>query len=307
MPVDLRPLGVGEIFDRAVTLYVRNFALFTIIAAFVVVPLTVVRYFVASSQAGAWAQVFDQIQHPSKHATATAGFSPWLYVLIVLALFLTPFMYVAIAAAVGRIYHGEATDWQSALRVSLRHAVGIIATVFSQIFVLILAVFAGSILLGILIGISVVLLRYMTPLGVVLSFMTAIYGIVFVCALMLCYLALALAFDAIGIEEVRFVRAFSSGFARVFNRREMGKALLICLAFIAVEIGVMIASLGVASLLEAAVHVPLLDSVVQGVLSLIATSFVGVLLAVYYFDVRIRSEGLDLQAELDRLQAQPQA
>jgi hypothetical protein len=307
MPVDLRPLGVGEIFDRAVTLYVRNFALFTIIAAFVVVPMSIARYFFVASQTYTWTQVLDQVQHAGKNATQSASISPWLYVIFLLALFLTPFMYVAIASAIARIYNGEVANWQSACRVSLRHAGGIICTVLSQIVILFVAVLGGAIILGLLIGISAVLLRYFTPVGVVLSVVSGIYLLAFVGAIMLCYLAVSLAFDAIGIEELPFLRALSSGFARVFNRRALWKALLICLALMAVQIGVMIAAFGVTSLAEGVLHQHVLETVVGAVLSVVTTSFIGVLLAVYYFDVRIRSEGLDLQAELDRLQAQPQA
>ena len=307
MSVDLRPLGVGEIFDRAVTLYVRNFALFTIIAAFVVVPLTIVRYFFAMSQTGAWAQLLEQMKHPEKHAPASAGFSPWLFVFVFVAFILTPFMYVAVASAIGRLYSGEAAKWQDAYGVSLRHAGGIIGSAIAQVVILFCVLVAGGIALGLLMVISAIAVRDMVGVGVVLVIFTIVCGIALFAGIMLCYLATAIAYDAIGVEGTPFLRAIGSGFARIFNRREIGKALLICLAFIAIEIGLMIVSVGIASIGEAVLRQPLLESVVQGVLSLFVTGFIGVLLAVYYFDVRIRSEGLDLQAELDRLQAQPQA
>ena len=41
---------------------------------------------------------------------------------------------------------------------------------------------------------------------------------------------------------------------------------------------------------------------VASCISLVTTSFFGILLAVYYFDVRVRREGLDMQAQIDVLQ-----
>ncbi|HEY9180348.1 MAG TPA: hypothetical protein VIO32_06480, partial [Candidatus Baltobacteraceae bacterium] len=41
----LRPLTMGEIFDRAITLYVRNFVPFSLIVLVVVVPSAVMQYF----------------------------------------------------------------------------------------------------------------------------------------------------------------------------------------------------------------------------------------------------------------------
>jgi energy-converting hydrogenase Eha subunit C len=51
-------------------------------------------------------------------------------------------------------------------------------------------------------------------------------------------------------------------------------------------------------------HQPVLQTLVSAVISIVTTGFIGVLLAVYYFDVRIRREGLDMQSAIDRLQAQ---
>lgn len=305
-PVQLRPLGIGEIFDRAVTLYVRNFLLFTIIAAFVVVPLSVAQYFVVVEQGGAWAQILDQIQHP-KHTVSAAGVpgvGSWFLVLIAISVLLTPFMYVAMAAALGRIYNGEATDWRASYAVALRHWGGILVTVICQVAIILVAAFGGAFAIGLAFVASMLLVRAFAPLGIVMVILAILLFVVYLLALMICYLALALAFDAIGIEEASFGRAISSSFARIFNRSELGKAALICLAFFAVEIGVMIVAGVLESVIEAFLHQPILETVLQGLISAVSTGFIGVLIAVYYFDVRIRREGLDMQAAIDQLQAQ---
>jgi len=305
-PVQLRPLGIGEIFDRAVTLYVRNFLLFTIIAAFVVVPMSVVQYFVIVQQGGAWAQILDQARHPTHTGAALAPvFGTWFLLLIAVSVVLTPFMYVAMAAALGRIYKGEATDWRTSYAVALRHAGGILLTVLCQFAILFAAIFAGALTLGLALTAAMLLVRAFAPLGVVTVVLAVLLFLVYLLAIMMCYLAIALAFDAIGIEESRFSQAISSSFARIFNRSELGKAALICLGFLAVEIGLMIVTAVLDSVIQMVVHQPIVDTIVQGVISAVATGFIGVLIAVYYFDVRIRREGLDMQAAIDQLQTQP--
>jgi hypothetical protein len=42
--VELRPLSIGEIFDRAVTLYVRNFVLFSLMMLTFIIPSAIGQY-----------------------------------------------------------------------------------------------------------------------------------------------------------------------------------------------------------------------------------------------------------------------
>lgn len=304
-PVALRPLGVGEIFDRAVTLYVRNFLLFTIIAAFVVVPVSVVQYFVAVQRGGAWAQILDQVTHPSHATNATVpGFGPWFLLLVAISVVCSPFMYVAMAAALGRIYQGRPTDWREAYAVSLRHAGGILATVIVQMAILLSAAFAGAFAIVLAFVAAFMLVRFVAPIGVVMVILATVLIAAYLIGLMLCYLTMALAFDAIAIEEASFSQALSRSFARVFNRSELGKAMLICLAFLAVELGLTIVIAVLDGLMESFLHQPIVETIFQGVVSAITTGFIGVLIAVYYFDVRVRREGLDMQTAIDQLQAQ---
>ena len=50
--LDLRPLGLGEILDRAVTLFVRRFAVLMLILALVAIPVAVVQYAASPSTSG---------------------------------------------------------------------------------------------------------------------------------------------------------------------------------------------------------------------------------------------------------------
>jgi len=55
----LRPLGLGEMLDRAVTLCVRHFALFSLIFVVYAIPLAVLQYFGTADQAKMFGPLTD--------------------------------------------------------------------------------------------------------------------------------------------------------------------------------------------------------------------------------------------------------
>lgn len=301
---DLRPLGIGEIVDRAVTIYVRNFVTFSIIAAFVVIPVAVAGYFAALGMAGSLETILRQAQHPSA-TPAIPAIAPWYFLVIFASLVLSPFMYVAIGSAVGRLYASRTADWRDAYSVALRHAGGILLLLLVALFIYIAVVFGGVIIFGIGAGIAAVLAQLQPAAGVAMVVVMLPFALAYMVVIMLCYLAMALAFQGIGIEELAFGPALGAGFTRVFSRSEIGRSVLICLVFVALEIVLMIISFALGAFLGFA-HQPEISQVVQAVLSLVTTGYMGVLIAVYYYDVRIRSEGLDLQIEIDQMQTTPQ-
>jgi hypothetical protein len=302
-PVQLRPLGLGEIFDRAVTLYVRNIVPLTIIALVVVLPLTIAQYF-ATGTDSTYQQLLDQIQHPGKTPPSTAVMMPgWMFVYFALAIVLAPFATVALAAAAGMIYRGQAVEWRAAYAVALRHWGAVLMTIVCEIALLIMLMFSGAIVLGIAFGIAAVLVRFVAPLAVVLFIIAFVLALAFLLFIILFYLAFGFSFNAIGIEELTFNQAISRGFARIFNRTEIGRATVIALALVAVYIGLMIVSMAVSGIFMGVFHIAALNSIAEGIVTLISTAFLGLLIAVYYFDVRVRREGLDMQAEITRLES----
>ncbi|HET7813095.1 MAG TPA: hypothetical protein VFL13_01850 [Candidatus Baltobacteraceae bacterium] len=288
--VRLRPLTIGEIFDRSLTLFVRNLPPFLIVAAFVAVPSGFLQYALVAGH-GSFMQ---QIASESKgNLPAVFGFGPAFWFGAFGVLLVQPFMYVAMASLVGRIYRGETRDWRAAYMVALRHAGGILVTVLCAI-----GIYVGS---GIAFGIVAVIVSI--PFAVASPAASAILifllMIPYIFLLLVAFLAIALAFNAIGIDELGFGRAIGQGFASVFSRGQFKKAVLIVLAFIAVEIGLGAVGIGIQAFTAS---VPVLEAALSAALSLFSTGFFGVLIAVYYFDVRVRREGLDLQAALDAIQ-----
>ena len=97
--------------------------------------------------------------------------------------------------------------------------------------------------------------------------------------------------------------AIGEAFRRIFNRRELGKATLISLAYLAIEFGATFIAGAVAFLALSAIHSTIVQLVITTVINAAVTAFTTILLAVYYYDVRTRSEGLDLEVDLERLTA----
>lgn len=298
--VRLRPLSIGEIFDRSLTLFIRNLPSFLIVAAFVAVPLGFMQYGLASINGTMLQQIAAQSKNASASASLYSNFPPQLWLGAVLTLFIQPFMYVATASLVGRIYRNEPRDWRAAYGVALRHTGGILLTILSAFGVYV----AGVVTFVIAVVIIAIPLAFAGPwvAGTGIAIASAAFFIV----LFVAFLAIALTFNAIGIDEMPFGRAIGQSFGHVFSRGEFKKAVLIVLAFAAVEIGIFLLSMGIQMIAEGAVHLPLLDAALSATLSLFTMGFFGVLIAVYYFDVRVRREGLDLQAALDAIQTPAQ-
>lgn len=301
----LRPLSLGEIFDRAVTLYVRNLVPFTLIALVVVLPMAVMSYFAGLHQSETFAQILSQVEHPAKTPPAnTEAASGYTFGTIALAVVLGAFAVVAIAAAIGNVYRGEPIEWAACYAQAVRRAGAILLTLLCEGLMFGVVVIAGAFTLGIVMVAAVFAVRGSVPLGVAAFVAVGIVGLLWMAAMLLCYLAFNFAFDALGIEGASFGAALGSGFARIFNRSELLRATLICLALVAIYIGLTIVSLSLATALES-MKMHLLYVAVNALVSLVSTSFLGVLIAVYYFDVRVRREGLDMQAQISGLEAAP--
>lgn len=303
-PAQLRPLSLGEIFDRAVTLYVRNAVLFTLIALVVVVPVAVMNYFVSMQNSATFAQILAQVQHPGKAAQAASGTDAGMALMLgmlAVAIVLGAFAVVAIAAAVGELYRGGRAEFASCYARAVRRAGAIVAALVCEIAVFMFVAFAGAFTMGIVFVAAFLLVRGSAALGVTAFIGALIVGVLWLVAVLLCYLAFAFAFNALGIEGVGAGAAIARGFSRIFNRAELLRATLVCVALIAMYVGLTAVSVGIAAVFET-LHLHLLSIALSALISLVTTAFFGVLLAVYYFDVRVRREGLDMQAQIESLQ-----
>ncbi|MGZ3548546.1 MAG: hypothetical protein ACXWNZ_09540 [Vulcanimicrobiaceae bacterium] len=300
--VQLRPLGLGEIFDRAVTLYVRNFAAFSVIALFLLAPLCIAQYFVLNDQQTAMDAILRQMQHPKSGAPPAFPFSPSFFWLLIVSALLTPFANVATAIGVAQLYGRERVDWRRCYAGALRRWSSILAVLFAQICIAAGAAVIGVFAIAISTGVSVLLFQSGVPAtGVIFAFVTAALALAWLAFFFMLYLCAMFMFDAVAIEGATVGQAIGSGFARIFNRAQFWKGLLVGLSVFAVQLGVIIVASLLIGLLELSLKSHVVDTIAQGVVSLLSTTFLAILIAIYYYDVRVRREGLDLQSSVEQL------
>lgn len=306
--MELRPLGFGEIFDRAVTLYIRNFVPFAAIVMVLVVPLAFLRYFMDRGSSAQFEALIRILAHPGRPPTQpppTIFSSPAATALLAVTAFLSyalgPFVMNAVAVGVARLYRDRPVEFRACYEVVFRRWPQIAGLIGIELLVLL-----GWYVATVLIALAVFL--------VVLSLETAVHGFVavlgiiallFVFVVMLpplapLVLALAFAMYSAVIEERGVIASLLLGFSRVFNRAEFWRALLFSIAVFAIILGAS-TIFGALALIAGVLHLPALEVVIEAVPQAVITPFAVVLLAVYYFDVRIRREAFDLEASLERL------
>jgi hypothetical protein len=308
--MELRPLGFGEIFDRAVTLYIRNFWPFAAIVAVLIVPLAILQYLVDLSSQPELDAMLRILLHPKlgPNPPIPAIFnSPSDVAVLVVLLFVTyavwPFALNAVAVGVARLYRGLPVEFRTCYEVVLRRWLQILGMIALDFMV-----FFGwytAVLIVILLFTFVIAFFVAAAPGAAFAF-GVIFGLIGFFALLpsLAPLLVALSFSmyAVVIEERPVIESLVLGFSRVFNRDEFWRSLLFALAVFAVMLaGSTI--FGFIGLVAAYAHLPLLQALIESLARAVITPFAVVLLAIYYFDVRIRREAFDLETSLERLTA----
>ena len=308
--VELRPLGFGEIFDRAVTLYIRNFVPFAAIVMVLVLPLAFLQYFIDRGSQPDFDAMIRVFQHPGQ---ARNGQLPTIFdspatvallaVTALLSYALWPFVMNAVAVGVARLYRNRPVEFRACYEIVLRRwpqIFGLIGIGFLTVFGWYIA--AVVVVMTIVLA-ATALAAAMPPLAVVFVFVAVIFAFLLMLPLLAPLLvALTFAMYAAVIEDRGVIASLLTGFSRVFNRAEFWRAVLFSIAVAAVILGAS-AMFGAFALLAGFVHLAGLQAVIQALPNAIISPFGVVLLAVYYFDVRIRREAYDLQASLDRLAA----
>jgi len=301
----LRALGVGEIFDRAVTIYVRNIAVFTLIVLTLLVPVSILQYVYAGDSAFDFKEVMQQVQHPGQGAVAPYDTAQLAAILIIafIALLLAPFTNNAVAVGVASIYAGRAPSYRDGFARVLRRWAPLLGS----------TILCGLILAGAYVGlvlfimiaavIAALLVQAVHALGIPLILIGTLVAFALLLVFMLIVVCCAFAFYATTLEDRNPSDAIGDAFRRIFNRREIRKAGLITLAYVAIEFGASLLTLSVSFGIGYYLHSVMLAVVFTTLVNAVLAGFVTVLLAVYYYDVRTRSEGLDLEVALERLTA----
>jgi hypothetical protein len=299
----LRALTIGEIFDRAVTMYVRNFAVFTLIVLTLLVPIGVLQYVYTDKAGDSFARLMRQITHPGVAAPFDASQLTALLGIALVVLLLAPFTNNAVAVGVAAIYAGRKPSYRDGFARVLARWGPLLGTSVLSMLILI-----GT-YIGIVIGFTILAIVgvALTRAVLALEIVFGIFGVVLFLAAIVLFVLIAIccvfALYATTIESRMPGEAISGAFNRIFNRREFPKAVLIALAYLALEIGVVILSAVIGVFLLDVAHSTALQLAASTIVNAVLTAFLSVLIAVYYYDVRTRTEGLDLEVALERLTA----
>lgn len=311
--MELRPLGFGEIFDRAVTLYIRNFVPFASIVAVLIVPLAILQYLLDLSsepQIDAMVRIFTHPGSLRRQPVPNMFNSPETVVAFIALMLLTyavwPFALNAVAVGVARLYRNRPVEFRASYQIVLRRWLQIIAIVGLDLLVffgwyLVAVVFIMALVLAVA-GFAVAAPAVAFWFGFTIAFLAIVALLPSLAPLIV---AMTFAMYSTVIEERPVVESFVLGLARVFNRAEFWRAMLFAIAVCAVLLGGS-AMFGFVGLLAAFAHLPLLQATIESIARAVITPFAVVLMAIYYFDVRIRREAFDLETSLERLApAQP--
>jgi hypothetical protein len=311
--VELRPLGFGEIFDRAVTLYIRNIVPFVGIVMVLILPLSVLQYVLDRSsqpQLDLMIKVLQNPDHAKVGHVPTILDSPATVAVLGILLFITylfwPFALNAVAVGVARLYRNRQVEFRACYEAVLSRWPQIIALLFVQFFAFLAWYIAVLVIVVAIVVIVIAVGAASSAFAFWFGFFAGLAGFI-VMAPLLAPLTVSLVFAMYSavIEECGVGESLQRGFARVFNRTEFWRALLFSIAAGGVVLGGSM-MLGMLGLVAAFAHQPALEAIIESLARATLAPFGVVLLAIYYFDVRIRREAFDLETSLDRLTgAQP--
>jgi hypothetical protein len=302
--MELRPLDLAGMLSRAATMYARDFGRFVAVVATAIVPVAVMQYFVTVREQPqldatiAWLQQSPsyQLQHAPSVLTSPQTLLLALATSIVGYLLLA-FAIAGVGAGVAAENAGVPMRYRASFRVALGHwrtVTGVVGLLF------VLTVVAGTAAIGaVLIPLSAITaiisgsVVYTISLGV-LAILTAI-------SLLLTMIVVvgASAIYAAALEDCAPVEAVARALRRICNRQEFGRSL-VCASMVSAIVIVVtsFADLIAFALLQ---HRPVLYLMLDAVARALVVPFAAIVLAVYYFDLRVRREGFDLRLRIDRL------
>jgi len=304
---ELRPLGAGELLDRAVTIFVRQFVPIVVVIALTLVPTTILSA-IANPHAGQVFSEFGQLmsslgdptasQRAAQRLSEADRSSGFAFLIVFLAVVVRLVMWSAIVAVVAAAYAGSRVTIGQAYRIGLQRwlAQVIVALTFTVMGILVLIpVFIAYIL--VVIAVVALAAFHLVVATVVVG---VVLGLAIVAALIIVsawvFMTYELASVAVVTELPNPMSAISvalrRGFARGMKRRTIVGGLVV---FAISQIGTLplLALGGIAATLT---HIDALYFAVVGAGSVLLEGLVAAFVIVFAVDVRVRREGLDILA-----------
>jgi hypothetical protein len=296
--MELRPMTLGEIFERAIALYARNFLSFVALVGVTIVPVAIAQYVVAVRQQSQLDAMIDLLAHPERLRTEQIPPIPpqTLAVTAASVLFgyvMLAFAFSAVAAGVARRYGGEAVSFRACYHAVLRRWLSVLGVVAMAVLVLLAAYVASIAVVAIPVFATAAFASSALPFLAPFVVMGMLFAVTFV--LLLLVVTSSGALCAILVERCSTMSSVALASARALNRRELGRGL-----FCAFGVGVI--SLAASTVVDVAALVglsrwPAAYVALGASERSVVVPFVATVLTVYYFDVRLRYQSFDLDAE----------
>ena len=302
---ELRPLGAGEILDRAITLYVRWFAPIVIVLAVVAVPLTVLQALVSPHASQAFtdlARVISAAGDPAAQRQAAQDVSrhnqsgALTYLVVFVGLIVRLLAWCALVSVVAAAYAGVRTSVAAAYRLAF-------ARWLPQ-----LVVSLAFIVLGLFSAVPVFMLYLLTFVAVValsalrltaVSIAVLIVGVVLFIALVCVVgatvlMSYELASVAVITETANPVQAIGIGLRRAFAPGMKRRTLVAGLVLLLVSQAGTLPLIALAAVASTMTHVDALYYAILGTGGVLLDGIVAAFAVVYAVDARVRREGVDI-------------
>ncbi len=314
---ELRPLGAGELLDRAVTLFVRRFVPIVIVLAIAIVPLMIVQALISPNAADMMTNlgsIFTAASNPAGATKASAAIErynsslPGIIGFSFIAAVVRLLMWSAIVAVIAAAYTSDrvttprdayvigANCWPAQLLVGLAFMVGggVCAVPLFVVYFVIVIIVVG--LAAANLGIAAAIFGVIA--GIALLAAAAVFG-------SFVFMTYELAATFVVTESPNAIAAIQTAIRRVSSRATFWRTVVAGLVVFAITQGLALPVAFIAGFLSAITHVSALYYAILGTGTIVLDGLVASFVVVYATDVRIRREGLDLIALTMPDQPQP--
>lgn len=301
----LRPLGLGEVLDRAVNLCVKYFVPLTVIFVVYAIPLAVVQFFATQDFNHVLQSLVDAMRSGRQGDQSTAlareldsmsGVNAWAPLLILMSYFVYPLPAAALIATAAGFYLGKPVTFGEAYQAALSRWLNLIGVnvmysfaagflYLAFVFLIVLLAFGIGFLYSVLPAVGI-------AIGVILGVLFLVLTIGFV---IVATLAFEMSYFGCVLEKQNLAVAFVRGISRVFVGIGLRRSLLVGCAFAAIILGIGIVTAVGEAVIIGFFKDPVLGTVYTTVVRIATSAFTTAFITIFYFDLRVREEGLDLQ------------
>ncbi|MBV8083164.1 MAG: hypothetical protein JO293_02420 [Candidatus Eremiobacteraeota bacterium] len=319
-PPPLRPLSIGELFDRAFSLYFRHILVFAAVLFVVAIPYAAIALLQLYLQHGildAYAAIIDSaIKHPStppdlsgvlsaaqneNMGTMLAAYavSALGYVLILFAL---PLANAAVVSGVSRAYLGLPVRFRYCYQDAFRRYGYVLLLTFLWLLVLgVILTAAFFVLIVLMVGLTAIAMGLHVVGAIIAGIVGVALSIAAVLFIVLAYMAFASSFVACVLEKADPIRSFVLGVTRIFGGGLFVRSSWVALALAGMYVGFVIVAIVLAGLSVYLTRSFFLYVAIAQFINVFYVAFAIVVVSVYYYDIRIRREGFDIQMLADQL------